>query len=540
MYKIYTSAEIDASFDETFKQILKGELSRFSDKEILGYLIKRLSAADVLEDENKKGNTTHIAYTTKSRYFFKDIIYDILINRPENLIQEDGRTNYKFPIYLVDSRQNGIIETNTVFWVNEKNNNDHQIGLSKESLNGSEFNLLRNRMRTNDFLIFIKIKDQNEEFKLYCLLIDSNNRESKMLSFLKSNYTNRIKFQDTQNNASFIENMDESDSSRPSEIGSNIIIYGAPGTGKSFTLKKKYEKEGYYERVTFHPEYTFHDFIGSIKPKVEDEKIQYKFEPGPFTNILNKAVKDKNKNMYTLIIEEINRANAPAVFGDLFQLLDREEDGTSTYDITNFEIADYIFKDKERKIKLPVNLNIVATMNSADQNVFVMDTAFKRRWDFNYLPIDFSECDYRKKFISELNCTWEQFVNSLNKYLLDLVSEGIEIPEDKLIGPWFVKESQLENYKAFANKVLYYLWDDVLKIDRYLLFNSEIKSLVQLIDGYRDNGVLIFNDKFRGYLEVEVSFNYNEVKEENILGNYAAEDLVRYSSVIEDERIEEE
>ena len=300
----------------------------------------------------------------------------------------------------------------------------------------------------------------------------------------------------------FDENL-EGEIKQSEHKGFNKIIFGSPGTGKSYLVKENYQIEGAYERVTFHPEYSFNDFVGGIKPIINsDGAIKYEFEPGPFATILKKAILNEHLS-YNLIIEELNRANAPAVFGDLFQLLDRNEYGSSEYAITNFDLGEYIYANKERKVSIPSNLSIIATMNSADQNVFVLDTAFKRRWDIEFLPIDFSKCSYAEVEIPQFNLTWEQFVVTINKYLLELANEGIFIPEDKLIGPWFISESNLYQSNLFASKVLGYIWDDVLKNDKEYLFNTSlISSYVDLITTFKKHGRIIFSDRFLKKLDL--------------------------------------
>ena len=186
--------------------------------------------------------------------------------------------------------------------------------------------------------------------------------------------------------------------------GENVLLYGVPGSGKSWTIEHEYCKPGsVVERLVFHPDYTYSDFIGQILPAVaEDGQVSYKFTPGPFTNILREAYNNPSKE-YILIIEEINRGNAPAIFGEGFQLLDRkveirdiDDDGypiaTSEYGITNMNIAEEMYgKDrKTEKVRIPSNLSIIGTMNTSDQNVFTLDTAFQRRWDMRLIENDFS------------------------------------------------------------------------------------------------------------------------------------------------------
>ena len=197
----------------------------------------------------------------------------------------------------------------------------------------------------------------------------------------------------------------------------NLIIFGAPGTGKSHSLRSAYEGAeapfaDRYERVTFYPTYSYSQFVGTYKPVMkvvgDGEKISYQFVPGPFLRSLVKAANDPDHN-YLLIVEEINRANAAAVFGDVFQILDRGDDGESEYSIGASEdivrylqgsvgLGEPVLSPEAKRffgmataddeptgdcaLKLPNNFYIWATMNSADQGAFPLDTAFKRRWEF--------------------------------------------------------------------------------------------------------------------------------------------------------------
>lgn len=287
------------------------------------------------------------------------------------------------------------------------------------------------------------------------------------------------------------------------EGGINKIYSGAPGTGKS-----KYVNDLYYndfaKRVTFHPDYTYNDFVGYIRPVMEENNLIYKFVPGIFTEILLEALKDPF-NMYTLIIEEMNRANTSSVFGDLFQLLDRNEEGDSEYRINNIDIYKYIkdemksdYEYEDGSIGIPSNLNIIATMNTADQNVFVMDTAFKRRWEFEYISVEFDEThEFKDKVISGLEVSWEKFVKEINSFMMAEENDDLFITEDKQIGQYFVKENELNDCKRFAYKVLMYLWEDVFKMDRYRLFNEEIRTFSELISKFStDDAIDIFNLEF--------------------------------------------
>lgn len=218
-----------------------------------------------------------------------------------------------------------------------------------------------------------------------------NDYRSAVLDLLRGTYA---KDGDTDMASEYIEPVYNTELSVRNER--NRIVFGAPGTGKSFRLKSDCEDlmektSGTYERVTFHPDYSYSQFVGTYKPVMGEDgnSIRYDFVPGPFMRVYVDAIKSGrtgSPKAHLLLIEEINRAKVAAVFGDVFQLLDRDGDGVSEYEIQASEdIRRYLAKelgglpDNYNKIKLPNNMFIWATMNSADQGVFPMDTAFKRR-----------------------------------------------------------------------------------------------------------------------------------------------------------------
>lgn len=370
----------------------------------------------------------------------------------------------------------------------------------------------------------------------------------------------------------------------------NRILFGAPGTGKSFTLNKE-EKElladgGHKERVTFHPDYSYANFVGTYKPvmvsgdaetisgmskdvvsvlsdktKTAQEKydllyerfkddgltrlpillglytdeafktrtndgtdsvvdssaerdhgkalrpyvalpsvvkakeeIAYEYVPGPFMRVLAKALRSAmsdNPKPHLLIIEEINRANVAAVFGDVFQLLDRASTNASEYEIaTTNEMRVYLAKElgveksAVETIKIPDNMFLWATMNSADQGVFPMDTAFKRRWDFTYLGIDDSEKDMIGKTVilgtgnTKHKVEWNKLRKAINNFLAKE-----KINEDKQLGPYFIARSivvpeegtEIDNERfihTFKSKVIMYLYEDAAKQKRPKLFEG--------------------------------------------------------------------
>ncbi|WP_415995740.1 AAA family ATPase [Gordonibacter pamelaeae] len=331
---------------------------------------------------------------------------------------------------------------------------------------------------------------------------------------------------------------------RPKDIHQprNLIYFGAPGTGKSYELNKLavgidgepgcFDKAN-VTRVTFHPDYTYAQFVGCYKPYSEakeqgdepaskvEEKITYRFVPGPFLETYIKAVQNPDMN-HLLVIEEINRANPAATFGDIFQLLDRKSNGASEYEVAvpvemrnclklllpGYAAEDRIgdptklFSEQMRlegeceRLCLPSNMYIWATMNSADQGVFPMDTAFKRRWDFRYMGIN----DGSAKIdgivvpvgIPTRMVSWDGLRRGINKVLLDA-----DVNEDKLLGPFFVSPSRLRDTahftQTFMDKVLLYLFEDAAKTKKSKVFSHEGNATYSdICEDFKARGELAF------------------------------------------------
>lgn len=325
--------------------------------------------------------------------------------------------------------------------------------------------------------------------------------------------TNPMLFANTQERKEYVENLEKKNRNENFLVAKNIIYYGIPGCGKSFCLKQKYGKDDkYVERVVFHPDYSYSDFVGQILPVSRDDEngnrhIDYKFVPGPFTRILKKAEFDICNNYY-LIIEEINRGNAPAIFGDIFQLLDRKTEndvkinggsvGESVYAINNPEIAEIVYEDSDVPIRIPDNMFVVASMNTSDQNVFTLDTAFKRRWDMKNIINNWSECKFADCYIANsLDVTWYDFVKTINEQIIDVNINSGEIGnEDKRIGAFFISEDELTDVDKFSEKVLMYLWNDAFKFHHSKIFKSNCKTLESLIIEFKKVGLDIFNFEF--------------------------------------------
>ena len=345
-----------------------------------------------------------------------------------------------------------------------------------------------------------------------------NDYKSAVLDLLRGTYA---KDGDTDMASEYIEPKYNTDLSVKYER--NRIVFGAPGTGKSFRLKSDCEDlmektSGTYERVTFHPDYSYSQFVGTYKPVMgEDENsIRYDFVPGPFMRVYVDAIKSGrtgSPKAHLLLIEEINRAKVAAVFGDVFQLLDRDSDGVSEYEIqVSEDIRRYLaknlggFPENYNKIKIPNNMFIWATMNSADQGVFPMDTAFKRRWNFEYLGINESE----KEIIGagKIVLPGEPAVvewNAVRRAINDRMALEYRINEDKLMGPFFLAKKVIASDEngmiidtekfmdAFKSKVIMYLYEDAVKQRKHDFFNGcDSSKYSSVCEAFEEKGIAIF------------------------------------------------
>lgn len=469
-----------------------------------GLIVKELTPSNTL-DEGRTTNQTHIAITGEQMDIFPYLRSEEYFNNESS----DGSLKKYFilkaPLYLdkrnifylkeeeLGNDENFIIESFTTIVRNKRSNQPDQIQVSLLTHDDNEFISFRKLLHENYYLILLKLKEQ---FKYEAYGLCPNDVDDSLKN-LKNSFYHLV----TETLIS-TESIDEYASERNTG-GENILLYGVPGSGKSFTIQRDYcNDESHMERVVFHPDYTYSDFIGQILPKVENGDVSYDFVPGPFTLILEKAENNPKENFF-LIIEEINRGNAPAIFGDIFQLLDRKQEdngdgfpiGTSEYGITNSDIADIVYKDENHKVRIPSNLSIIGTMNTSDQNVFTLDTAFQRRWKMKMIENSFDEVDkeFKEIKIAKTTVTWEIFCNGINEIILEKNIFNTS-SEDKRLGVYFVKPADLKDSEKFSEKVLKYLWDDAFKLSREDIFDvSQHNSLESVIKTFNSSNN---NDKF--------------------------------------------
>lgn len=565
------------SFSEKFNTISSILFDKYKinlkEKDYDGYIVKQMSESNCIK-KDITSKQSHIAITGSQMELFPYIFSKQYI---EN--NDASMKNYfvlKAPVNIFkancDIVSNGYINFGDKQILKEEmcvypRSGGEQIQLSMKQ-NGDSENFLKFRelIKPDDYFVVLK-KDGLLEYDAF--IIEKKYIEDKSFKSLFEQSRNSIK------DITFIgnKNIDSKAQNLYKRINKPYqrIFFGAPGTGKSYELNKE-AKEYFgnnYERVTFHPNYMYGNFVGAFKPfpkvlknsdgtikKDEDgniqESITYEYIPGVLMRQLVRALKYPTQD-YLLLIEEINRANVAAVFGDVFQLLDRDGSGESEYFIaTSKELQEFLRKefddcDLEKNIKeklgedfgrlyLPNNLYIWATMNSADQGVMPMDTAFRRRWEFRYLGInDAAESNkedferYKFKINSSEVVNWDLFRRELNKKL-----SSLNIPEDKLIGPYFVPKSILEDSdldkltETIKNKVLMYLYEDAAKAYRPLLFEEGKYATYSSVCKHFDDNAL---NLFKGNIEIKTQsietnqvYDYSKTDEVSI----AAEDEVEY------------
>lgn len=286
-----------------------------------------------------------------------------------------------------------------------------------------------------------------------------------------------------------------------------VMFYGAPGTGKSYRISSlirhsypsfnEYDDNPYVFRTTIYRDYSYFDFIGNIMPVTKDGKISYEFVPGIFTTALFTALRNQDRDIDVyLILEEMSRGDIASIFGDIFQLLDRDDTGKSMYGINNKSIYEYLILNRALKpgykIVIPKNLHIIGTVNTSDQNVNVIDTAFKRRFDFKYVgvePIKSKNNGYVNNFsinfTSDDQYEWVKLYQAINHIIIN----DLGLTEDKQLGPFFLKDKKNNNSnrEQVADKLLHYLWQDVERVSYTSgsLFADGITSFSQLYYAFK-------------------------------------------------------
>lgn len=289
-----------------------------------------------------------------------------------------------------------------------------------------------------------------------------------------------------------------------------IMLYGAPGTGKSYRISSlirqsypsfnEYDDNPYVFRTTIYRDYSYFDFVGNIMPITKDGKISYEFVPGIFTTALFAALRNQDSGIDVyLILEEMSRGDIASIFGDIFQLLDRDDTGKSMYGINNKSIYEYLILNgvikAGHKIIIPSNLHIIGTVNTSDQNVNVIDTAFKRRFDFKYIGVDPIHVDDKDdeyvnnfdiKFTDTVTYEWVKLYQAINHIIIN----DLGLAEDKQLGPFFLKDKDDDdaNREQVADKLLHYLWQDVERVSYTgaSLFDDSIKSFSQLYSTFKN------------------------------------------------------
>lgn len=439
----------------------------------------------------KKSNKRYF-YSSKNGFDYKKYFYstnngfDYIINYKDEffIIENEVANIYKELLNIIDTlniNNEDIDYINNFFGV-KKNN---IISLS-ESLEYENHSIQSNFIKGKKYLFYECNNPENyfENIKKWIYVLE----ELKLINKNEIKFTNKKRKKIMDNSIKSIIGEDKE--------RHNVIIFGAPGTSKTYSIDRALKGSNidndFVFRTTFYEDYSYYDFIGQYKPivlyseatgkfrrgKEEDleemghPNISYNFISGVFVDSYIKAINSK-ENVY-LIIEEINRGNASAIFGEFFQSLDRKESGISAYPIKiSKELSIYLKEktgnDHNENFEIPSNLKIIATMNTSDQSLFKMDTAFKRRWYMKYSPIETKEV--KDVFVKNTNINWAEFITVINSLILKTLNS-----EDKMIGQYFCHINQNKktiSESEFKDKVFHYLFFDVFRFNRKEIFNTE-------------------------------------------------------------------
>ena len=495
-----------------------GETSLNLSTEIMEYIVDTIP---------EKGKETLISFLLYKEDFLKGFAYIIT-----NLPLYKSSSKYSTKVDFSESYFNELYSSIQEFFGEQKVKN-YDVHILRRSDSRIYLNALRKgSFSIRDFLI----------------------EEISVLKFSKEHGKNVIRLDIVDNLSESVkdeitENYDSGDI--VDNASRQVIYYGAPGTGKSHKIKEQLEgvpKENIF-RTTFHPDNDYSTFVGAYKPTrgkrplyglfgketvrlndgedLSEDTITYEFVPQAFLNAYMQAYRKPYENVY-LIIEEINRGNCAQIFGDLFQLLDRDENGASEYTIkadTDLKVflEEKLGKDKpgieDGELCLPSNLYIYATMNTSDQSLFPIDSAFKRRWDWEYEPIKYKNEDWVIE-VQEDTYSWVSFQKEINKRIFDATSS-----EDKMLGDYFVNPSDgVITEKMLLNKILFYLWNDVCKDGEGDIFKVSETEDVSFSELYGDEG----KDKLIAmldYLDVDM---YDDDDDDNNTSNVKSK-RIKYS-----------
>ena len=438
---------------------------------------------------------------TDKEHFKKIILYSILYDTfgKNNDGVEQSKSDVEPPKILLKSILDlGHITKNEsiylIFSLNEEIFNNYEEGIN-------EIKRIRNNPNSEDIIYNRLVRMEKQNFA-------NDNKLIKFFEKLDILYEDDGKYFFTED---ILKNYGEIIKSlNPISKNLQLLILGNPGSGKSYYINNiilgNIVETKQVVRTIVYPEYTYSDFIGYIRPLTIDNKINYTFEPGPFTIALEKCFDNPKSNIY-LIVEEINRGNIQAIFGDIIQLLDRTEDfksknhGFSKYPIENSEIYKYLLKKlgknkiqylKENQIVLPQNFNIILTLNNSEENNYFIDSAFKRRFNNLYLrsdnPILNNEYIVKLNTIAKTNIfdekyNWTEFAQKINNIIDKENKEFYTISEAKKLSPFFVNINDVSDKEQFCDKVIYYLKNDVFKYNERILNTSYDKIRNSFING---------------------------------------------------------
>jgi len=534
---------------ERYCSILRSELpyvedASFSWDDVIGLLIIQLKNTDSLNKARRESHATQIQLTSereadegarKTEDFFPTLTLNSSFKSWR--ISIPARVNLR-NVERLGGAHSGAVDP----WrpdsiqIRRRLLNDDGQGNGNPTLQicyGDDLMPLREHLNVDDYLVIVKRKAEAlyDAFGVKST-VDLGNGKNMYLSSKASSDSTSFTIGGLMENYDIVERLSG---------GTNILLYGVPGSGKSWTIEHEYCPAGsFVERLVFHPDYTNADFIGQILPVVDaDKQVTYEFTPGPFTVILREAYTHPMRE-YILIIEEVNRGNAPAIFGEVFQLLDRIVEpktvegitypiGTSEYGITHKYMAEKIYGDPTHKVRIPSNLSIVGTMNTSDQNVFTLDTAFQRRWRMRLIENNFDNVrpSLANAQILDTEVSWKTFCEKINGIIVGNKAK-MASAEDKRLGVYFVHENDLTfdqravpsgsytsllteyndllnseaagdmseekkqrlaiireavmHNRMFPEKVIKYLWDDAFKFNPEALFDTDnMESLEQVI-----------------------------------------------------------